>query len=168
MKRERTTPMPDLVEELAHLLVTIRPLAEQLASDAHSAEDRWRLLEKTGGYSIFHTSNAVTRLCSDYKRAVKVAEREKDEEAIERGPTLTTAQLIKTLARLILAVRPVAEELASDDQREEDRQLLREKVGDADLRRTASLLNQLCGERARALIRGVRYRRPPSLPRGST
>lgn len=130
-------------------------------------EDRRGLHEKTGSDGIFHTSNAVHRLCGD--DTVKVTEKERDEEATERGPKLTTAQLIKKLARVILAVRPLAEELASsDDHREEDRRLLREKVGDADLRRTASLLNQLCSERARALIRGVRYRRPPSLPRGST
>jgi hypothetical protein len=160
--RGRTTQMPDLIDELARLIVTIRPLAEELASDAHGAEDRRLLREKTGDDGVFRASNAMNRLCG--KRAMEFKAKGKEDQAMERGHPVQMPNPIKALAALILAIRPLAKQLVSDQHSAEERRLLREKTSDDDISRTANALNQLCGERARAVIRGRRYRRLPGLP----
>jgi hypothetical protein len=71
---------------------------------------------------------------------------------------LTNKQVIDALAHLILAARPLAERVESNDFSPEDRRRLRELTRVNRGRSNAvfelsTLLNRLCGERAREFYR---------------
>lgn len=155
---------PDLIEELAVLILAICPLAERLASDAHSAEDRELLRAKARRDGVFHASTALNCLCTTAERATGFEGKAEEAGAMECGQEIATSHLIKKLAAPILAVRPLAEQFVSDGPRSEDWRLLYEKVTHDDVCRAAGALGQLCGERARALVRKKAFSGPLAVP----
>ncbi len=59
---------------------------------------------------------------------------------------------IKTLAHLVTAMLPLAQEVASDRYSQDDRKLLRKLAGNDGVFQLSTALNQLCGEKARDIV----------------
>ncbi len=115
MKRDDTVP-PEIIEELGRRIVAIRPLAELLVSDVRSAEDRELLRAKARSEGVFLASPALNCLCGTPERAKEFAGKANEEGAMD-GQRLTAPQLVKKVASLILAVRPLAEQFVLDEPR---------------------------------------------------
>lgn len=56
------------LETVAYLILCLLPMAEALASERFSSEDRRSLRDMTGGRGVFELSNALNQLCGEEAR----------------------------------------------------------------------------------------------------
>lgn len=64
------------LEIAAHLILALRPLAERIASDEFTPEERKHLRELVKGDGVFHLSNALNRLCGEKAREIEIKKNE--------------------------------------------------------------------------------------------
>lgn len=60
-----------IIQTLAHGILTLRPLAQMVRSDQFTAEERAKLRELTGGDGVFELTNLLSALCSEHSRNIR-------------------------------------------------------------------------------------------------
>jgi hypothetical protein len=159
----------DACKMFAFGLVSIDDLASEVGYQAKTARTQlFAVLHGKGGLSP-ERQQRVKELTQTFETMIEEAEQAfrakfsptsaKSPEPVgllARAPSTSSdvekKALLDALARLVMAVVPLAERVLTDDYTPEDREYVRAQAGGNGVFKAANALYRLCGERARTTI----------------